>query len=221
MFLAGDEFGDQNDFFDENGNVTQRGGKQVNPVNFGRLTAGPPDPHEKHPRDNQPDQYFGPMRRRIHAYIKTLIALRTTARALAVNDTDFIWTDFGEGKRVIVWRRGGAMAAAPVIVLANFSDFASAPGTEYVVPTWPGPAPAGKKWVEVTQRRDVGRGPRVDLLLGGKDIYLRRCTAWRSASITCSPGYRLSKPPSLPRQFAVTNAVRSWWLCGLGKGRTH
>jgi hypothetical protein len=44
----------------------------------------------------------------------------------------------------------------PVIVLANFSDFASAPGTDYVIPTWPGPAPAGKKWIEVTQTRDVG-----------------------------------------------------------------
>jgi hypothetical protein len=43
----------------------------------------------------------------------------------------------------------------PVIVLANFSDFASAPGTDYVIPTWPGPAPAGRKWVEVTQGRDV------------------------------------------------------------------
>jgi len=57
-----------------------------------------------------------------------------------------------------VWRRGGATAAVPVIVLANFSDFASAPGTDYVIPTWPGPAPAGKKWIEVTQRRDVDPG---------------------------------------------------------------
>jgi pullulanase len=158
MFLAGEEFGDYNEFFDESGNVTQRGGKQVDPVNFGRLTAGPPDPRDTDPKHNEPDQYYGPMRRRIHAYVKTLIPLRTSAPALAVNDTDFIWTDFGEGKRVIVWRRGGAMAAVPVIVLANFSDLASAPGTEYVVPTWPGPAPAGKKWIEVTQRRDVGRG---------------------------------------------------------------
>jgi glycosidase len=45
MFLAGEEFVDHHDFFDENGNVTQRGGKQVDPVNFGRLTAGPPDSH--------------------------------------------------------------------------------------------------------------------------------------------------------------------------------
>ena len=29
------------------------------------------------------------------------------------------------------------------------------------------------------------------------------------------------KSPSQPRQFAVTIAVRSWWLCGLRKGRTH
>jgi len=156
MFLAGEEFADQHDIFDQNGQVDQRGGKQVDPVNFGRLIAGPPDPRERDPRNNQPDQYFGPMRRRINAYVKTLITLRTSAPALAVNDTDFIWTDFGAGKQVIVWRRGGATAAVPVIVLANFSDFASAPGTDYVVPTWPGPAPAGKKWIEITQRRDVG-----------------------------------------------------------------
>jgi hypothetical protein len=29
------------------------------------------------------------------------------------------------------------------------------------------------------------------------------------------------KPPSQPRQFAVTIAVRSWWLCGLRKVRTR
>jgi pullulanase len=150
MFLAGEEFADQHDYFDENGNVTQRGGKQVDPVNFSRLTAAP-----SADKQGNPDGYYSPMRRRIHAYVRTLIALRTSAGALAVNDTDFIWTDFGAGKRVIVWRRGGATAAVPVIVLANFSDFASAPGTDYVIPTWPGPAPAGKKWIEVTQRRDV------------------------------------------------------------------
>jgi len=153
MFLAGEEFADQHDFFDQNGNVTQRSGKQVDPVNFGRLTAAPGTD-----KQGNPDGYYALTRRRIHAYVRTLIQLRTTASALAVNDTDFIWTDFGAGKRVIVWRRGGATAAVPVIVLANFSDFASAPGTDYVVPTWPWPAPAGKKWIEVTQRRDVGLG---------------------------------------------------------------
>jgi len=158
MLLAGEEFADEHDFFDQNGHVNQRAGKQIDPVNFGRLTAGPPDPHDPDPRNNEPDSYFGPMRRGIHAYVQTLIKFRTSAPALAVNDTDFIWTDFEGGKRVIVWRRGGAVAAIPVIVLANFSDFASAPGADYIIPTWPGPAPAGKKWVEVTQRRDVGRG---------------------------------------------------------------
>jgi pullulanase len=75
------------------------------------------------------------MRRRIYAYVRTMIRLRTTAPALSVNDTDFIWSDYGEGKRVIVRRRSGATAPEPVIVLANFSDFASAPGADYVVPT--------------------------------------------------------------------------------------
>lgn len=155
MLLAGEEFADQHDYFDQDGNVTQRGGKQVDPVNFGRLLAGPPDPRDADPRKNEPDGYFAPMRRRIFAYVKRLIGLRTSAPALAVNDTDFIWSDFSAGKRVIAWRRGGANAPAPVIVLANFSDFASAPGSDYVVPTWPGPAPTGKKWIEVTQARGV------------------------------------------------------------------
>ncbi|MGC2525511.1 MAG: hypothetical protein WA417_23155 [Stellaceae bacterium] len=149
MLLAGEEFADQHDFFDVNGNVTQGGGKQVDPVNFGRLTAA-----ASGDRFGNPDGWYAPMRRRIYTYVKTLTKLRTTAPALSVNDTDFIWSDFGAGKRVIAWRRGGA-SAVPIIVLANFSDFASAPGTDYVVPTWPGPAPAGKKWVEVTQGRDV------------------------------------------------------------------
>ncbi len=150
MLLAGEEFADQHDLFDAQGNVTQGGGKQVDPVNFGRLTAP-----ASSDRFGNPDGFYAPMRRRIYDYVKTLIRLRTTAPALAVNDTDFIWSDFAAGKRVIAWRRGGASAAVPVIVLANFSDFASAPGTDYVVATWPGPAPPGTKWIEVTQGRDV------------------------------------------------------------------
>ena len=149
MVLAGEEFADQHDFFGADGNVTQNGGKQVDPVNFSRLTAGSKDD------PNDPDAFFAEMRRRIFAYVKTLVKLRTSETALAVNDTDFIWADFGDGKRVLVWRRGGAHHPRPVIVVANFSDFASAPGTDYRIPTWPGPVPAGKKWVEVTQGRDV------------------------------------------------------------------
>jgi 1,4-alpha-glucan branching enzyme len=154
MLLAGEEFADQHDYFDQYGHVSQRGGKQIEPVHFGRLLATPADPRDQGARDSNPDGYFAPMRRRIFEYVKRLIRLRTSAPALAVNDTDFIWSDFGAGKRVIAWRRGGA-GAAPVIVLANFSNFASAPGTDYVVPTWPEPAPQGEKWIEVTQARDV------------------------------------------------------------------
>lgn len=55
---------------------------------------------------------------------------------------------------MLAWKRGGR-DVAPVIVLANFSDFASAPGTDYVVPTWPRDIPAGKKWAGVTHARDV------------------------------------------------------------------
>ena len=42
----------------------------------------------------------------------------------------------------------------PVIVLANFSDFESGAGSEYVVPNWPA-TPAGRHWIEVTQNRVV------------------------------------------------------------------
>ncbi len=150
LLLAGEEFADQHDFFDQDGRVSQGGGKQVDPVSFGRLIAGP-----SQDKGGNPDGFYGPMRRRIFAYARTLIRLRTTAPALSVNDTDFFWSDFGDGKRVIAWRRGRASDAAPVLVLANFSDFGSAPGADYVVPTWPGPAPVGKKWVEITQGRDV------------------------------------------------------------------
>ncbi len=157
MLLAGEEFADTHDLFDENGNVTQNGGKQIDPVNFGRLSAGPADPTDPNARANNPDAYFGPMRRRILAYVKSLIRLRTTSDVLAGNDASFVWVDFNAGKQVIVWRRGvaGSAGAPPVVVLANFSDFSSGLNGEYGVPTWPGAAPAGMKWVEVTQQRDV------------------------------------------------------------------
>jgi hypothetical protein len=50
-----------------------------------------------------------------------------------------------------------------VVVLANFSDFASAPGADYVVDGWPA-TPPGATWVEITQGRkvlaaQVGREP--------------------------------------------------------------
>jgi 1,4-alpha-glucan branching enzyme len=138
MILAGDEFADQHDLFDANGHVTQNDGKQVDPVNFARLG----------------DDW----RTRIKAYVSRLIKLRTTYDALAVNETDFIHVDFNDGKRVLVWRRGQPGAAQQVVVVANFSDFATpdafSPRAEYVVPNWPA-TPPGKHWREVPQDRDV------------------------------------------------------------------
>jgi hypothetical protein len=61
--------------------------------------------------------------------------------------------------------------------MADFSDFASAPGTDYVVPTWPGQAPVGKKWIEVTQRRDVGLGS-----VGREPIF-----AWEAKGVHLRP----------------------------------
>jgi pullulanase len=138
MILAGDEFADQHDLFDARGNVTQNGGKQVDPVNFARLG----------------DDW----RTRIKEYVSRLIHLRSTYDALAVNDTEFIHVDCNDGKRVLVWRRGPAGSAQQVVVVANFSDFGTpdpfTPRAEYVVPQWPA-TPVGKRWREVPQDRDV------------------------------------------------------------------
>ena len=147
MILAGEEFADRHDRFDEHGHVSQSGGKQVDPVNFSRL---------------QDD----PMRQRIFTYVSQLVKLRVMHPALGVNDTEFIHADFNDGKRVLVWRRG-APNQDPVVVVANFSDFvtenAFSPGAEYVVQNWPA-APARRGWHEVTQNRtvsphQVGREP--------------------------------------------------------------
>ena len=138
MFLAGEEFADQNDLFDASGNVSDPGGKEVDPVDFSRLQE--------------------PLRRGIFDYVARLVHLRTSHPALGVNDTDFLHADFNDNKRVVVWRRGMA-GQDPVIVVANFSDYETPNGlidatAEYVVPDWP-PAPDGRHWREVTQRRDV------------------------------------------------------------------
>lgn len=138
MILAGEEFGDQHDLFDANGNVTENGGKEVDPVDFSRVEQ--------------------PLRREIFQYISRLVHFRTSAAALTVNDTDFIHVDFNDNKRVLVWKRGG-FGQDPVVVVANFSDFATPnaltdPAAEYVVPNWPA-TPTGRHWREVPQQRDV------------------------------------------------------------------
>ncbi len=139
MILAGEEFADEHSRFDRSGHVTQDGGKQVDPVNYGRL-EGSDD--------------TATMRRRILAYVSRLVKLRTSSPALGVNDNSFIQVDFNDGKRVFAWTRGAA-GMDPVVVVANFSGFASSgAAAEYVVHGWPA-TPAGRQWREVTQDRAV------------------------------------------------------------------
>ena len=138
MILAGEEFADEHLRFDRFGHVTQDAGKQVDPVNYGHL-EGSDD--------------IAQMRRGILAYVSRLVKLRTSSPALGVNDNDFIHGDFSDNKRVLVWTRGAA-GMDPVVVLANFSNFGSAAGADYVVPNWPA-TPPGKQWREVTQDRVV------------------------------------------------------------------
>lgn len=132
MIFAGDEFADAHDL------SVVHPPKQRDAVNYERLEE--------------------PFRRRVFDYVARLVHFRTSEEALSVNDTDFIHADFADGKRIVVWRRGQPGSASQVVVVANFSDFqtanADSPSAEYRVPHWPA-TPAGKKWREITQARDV------------------------------------------------------------------
>jgi pullulanase len=150
MILAGEEFADQHDRFDQNGQVDQGGGKQVDPVNYTRIEDG-------FLSDGKTPDPMPPVRRSILAFVSLLVQLRTQHPALGVNDTDFIHIDFTPGRRVMAWQRGNA-GTDPVVVLANFSDFGTddptSPAAEYVVPNFPA-TPAGRHWREVTLQRLV------------------------------------------------------------------
>lgn len=132
MIFAGDEFADRHDL------SVSHPPKQRDAVNFDRLED--------------------PFRRRVFDYVARLVRLRTTDEALSVNDTDFIHADFNDGKRVMAWRRGRPGGERQVVVVANFSWFATpdaaSPTAEYRVPNWPA-TPAGMHWREMTQQRDV------------------------------------------------------------------
>ncbi|WP_433964667.1 hypothetical protein [Tunturiibacter gelidiferens] len=128
-----------------NGNVSQDGGKQVAPVHFELL-------------DNvkEPVQQAAVLLRQdLLAYVSRLVHLRTSSRALGVNDTSFLHVDFNDGKRVLAWQRGPGSDGSLVVVLANFSDFSTdtsiGSSAEYVVPNWP----SGRSWREITQQRNV------------------------------------------------------------------
>jgi pullulanase len=138
MILAGDEFADEHDLFDIRGNVTNQGGKQIDPVNFSRLEG----------TENE-------WRRNVLTHVKRLIDLRKTHPALGVNQTKFLHTDIASDRRILVWQRGDD--GNPVIVIANFSDFQTVdpfnPSSEYFVPNWP--HRQDLQWREVSQQRDV------------------------------------------------------------------
>ncbi|MBD1805461.1 alpha amylase [Microcoleus sp. FACHB-SPT15] len=127
MILAGEEFADAHDLSPD-----EVKDKQVDPVNYARLD----------------DDW----RKDIFDYVARLVRLRTSAKALAVNETQFIHADFSEGKRVVVWQRGEGEEL--VVVVANFSDYGTPNEAEYVIPNWPS-KPAHKQWREVTQDRVV------------------------------------------------------------------
>ena len=135
MFLAGEEFADENDLFDISGHVTNNSGKQIDPVDFSRLEGD----------DNA-------WRCNIRTVVSRLIELRTSHPALGRNECNFIHTDFTAGRRVMAWQRGTAQN--PVVVVANFSDFESGMDVEYRVNDWPN-MPAGRHWREITQDRPV------------------------------------------------------------------
>ena len=136
MILAGEEFGDEHDH--DPGGPDGDARKQVDPVNFGRLEH--------------------PWRRRLFEHVSRLIHLRTRSEALASNDTELIHVDLTPGRRVLAGLRGRRGGDAMVVVVANFSDWRSEDAgdgsAEYVVAGWPA-APAGRRWREVTQERDV------------------------------------------------------------------
>lgn len=138
MILAGDEFADENDLFDIHGNATNDSGKQIDPVDFTRLSDA--------------------WRRDVLCCVKNLIKLRKTHPALGVKETKWLPHDPTPGRQVYVWQRGSD--DNPVVVVANFSDFGTTdpfnPSSEYVVPNWP--RPNDFQWKEVCRNRPVDAG---------------------------------------------------------------
>ncbi|HKY35582.1 MAG TPA: alpha-amylase family glycosyl hydrolase [Polyangiaceae bacterium] len=127
MILAGEEFADEHD------RTVTHPDKQQDPLNFARVED--------------------PWRRRLFDYISRLVRFRVASAALGTNDTTFIHTDFSSGRRVLAWVRGVPGREDPVVVVANFSNV-TPPGSEYIVPNWPA-TPAGRRWREISQARDV------------------------------------------------------------------
>ena len=171
MIFAGDEFADAMDFDPASGGRDDA--KQSDPLNLDRLQD--------------------PWRRRLFEYVSRLVRFRTSCDALSVNDTQFLHADFQEGKRVVVWQRGRP-GQAPVVVVANFSDF----GTRRLasrgrVPRAGLAADATRQLVArghtgAARARRVGRA-RADLPVGGEGLHARlrpqRSTDTPSDAVSC------------------------------------
>ncbi len=135
MIFAGDEFAQSMSVLPSDPNFTTL--KQTDPINYDLVSTDP-------------------WRASVFAYVANLVKFRIASEALSMNETQFIHVDFADGKKVLAWQRG-ATGQAPVVVVANFSDWGtdtSDPKAEYVVNNWPTVA-AGSNWQEITQNRPV------------------------------------------------------------------
>jgi 1,4-alpha-glucan branching enzyme len=130
MIFAGEEFADQHD------TPAEGPEKQLDAVNFER-------------RDD-------PWRARIVDHVARLVRLRTNNEALWSNETSFIHSDCNDDKRIMAWVRGEIGSRNMVVIVANFSDYATPndPDAEYVISNWP-ELPEGMRWQEITQERSV------------------------------------------------------------------
>ncbi len=150
MILAGEEFGDKSDL------ATIHPYKQLDTVNFERLqTALDQQAGRARPKPGESDQRW---RARVFEHVARLCRLRASHPGLQGNETTFLHADFSEDKRVVVWIRGAPSTAEIVVVVANFSDYASPAVTGaaalYEIPGWPCET-HGRQWHEVTQDRPV------------------------------------------------------------------
>jgi 1,4-alpha-glucan branching enzyme len=128
MIFAGEEFADKMD------RSVDMGKKQSDPVNYARKNDGG-------------------WRQELFAYVARLVKFRTRCPALGEDDTEFLHADGSRGGKTMAWRRGRVGdGRRPVVVVVNFSDEGT-PGSEYVIPNWPGRDRRG--WREISQNRDV------------------------------------------------------------------
>ena len=145
MILAGEEFGDESDL------ALSYPQKFFDAVNWDRLQKAIDQDQGGVAKDEADTRW----RKRVRDHVRALCGLRSGHPALGMNDTDVFHRDFDDGKRVLAWRRGSL--SNPVVVVANFSDWGTAPAqpvAEYRVPNWPA-TPAGKSWFEVTTNQSV------------------------------------------------------------------